>query len=499
VRSLSKRLIGNPSRSLQENSDATANDSRSGRDDTASEEISERTAKSIEDIQALIFELRVNVITVGTKRIRQEFCYGRRRSPASSCLRLLQEFGLLARSLSKGAVTMRYSTVTLLTLLLLVRASVVFAAADVLDCQHRSLADAVKNGKQKNQTINFTGTCAGPIVIDSDGLTLNGVGMAVIDGDGEDAVSIAGAANVSLSNFEVRNGRNGIAAVNGAHFTMSEVNSHDNTVFGITLQTSSSAVLSNVTTTDNGLHGLDLQTGSSATLRDSFTTSNNRVFGINTNGSSITFARATVSATNNALGIQIATSANAFINDSATTINVTNNLSTGLTIVSGAHMVSFGGTINASGNPANGVSVNSKGGLDLDAGSTLNSFNNGNGVQVQQNSVMTVFNTPQFSGVPGFSTVNAHNNAGIGVRVLSGSVLSLTNQARVISTQNGRGLVADNGAGVTLVNSTITGNTLTDILLTFGSRADLQTLTFGTYACDDTVLVRGSSSISCPH
>jgi hypothetical protein len=277
------------------------------------------------------------------------------------------------------------------------------------------------------------------------------------------------------------------------------VSSTDNAVFGITVQSSSSAVLSNVTTSHNGVNGLDLQTGSSATLTDSFTTSNNRVFGINTNGSSITFAKATVSASNNALGIQIATSANAFINDSATTINVTNNLSTGLTIVSGAHMVSFGGTINASGNPANGVSVNSKGGLDLDAGSTLNSFNNGNGLQVQQNSVMTVFNTPQFSGVPGFSTVNAHDNTGIGVRVLTGSVLSLTNQARVISRQNSRGLVGDNGAGVTLVNSTITGNTLPDITLTFGTRADLQTLTFVTYTCDGTVLVRGTSGIVCPH
>jgi hypothetical protein len=52
-------------------------------------------------------------------------------------------------------------------------------------------------------------------------------------------------------------------------------------------------------------------------------------------------------------------------------INANDNLATGLTIVSGAHMVSFGGTINASGNPAVAVSVNSKAGLDLDAGLTL--------------------------------------------------------------------------------------------------------------------------------
>ena len=82
-------------------------------------------------------------------------------------------------------------------------------------------------------------------------------------------------------------------------------------------------------------------------------------------------------ANGNALGIQIATNANAFINDSASVINAEDNLSTGLTVVSGAHMFSFGGTINASGNPVNGVSVNSRGGLDLDAASTLNSFDNG--------------------------------------------------------------------------------------------------------------------------
>ena len=163
----------------------------------------------------------------------------------------------------------------------------------------------------------------------------------------------------------------------------------------------------------------------------------NRVFGLNVNGSSITFVDAIVTASQNALGVQIATNANAFINDADTVINAINNLATGLTVVSGAHMVSFGGTINASGNPVAGVSVNSKAGLDLDAASQLNSFNNGDGLLVQHDSTMTVFNTPQFSGMPGFSTINAHHNTRSGVRVLTASTLTLVNQARVISTQNG--------------------------------------------------------------
>ena len=157
-------------------------------------------------------------------------------------------------------------------------------------------------------------------------------------------------------------------------------------------------------------------------------------------------------------------------------------------------------SINATGNPAVGVSINSKAGLDLDAAFTLNTSNNGDGLLVQQNSVMTVFNTPQFSGAQGFSTVNANNNTRTGVRVLTDAVLTLVNQARIISNHNGTtGFVADNGSGVTLVNSTVSGNTAVDIQLTFGASADVRTTTFGTYTCDATVLVRGNSTIVCPH
>ena len=127
--------------------------------------------------------------------------------------------------------------------------------------------------------------------------------------------------------------------VNGAHFSLTDVNVDDNRVFGISVQTGSSAVLSEVTTGQNGLHGLDIQTGSAATVIGTLTSAGNRVFGINVNGSSFTLSKATVTATGNALGIQIATSANAFINDADSVINAIDNLSTGLTVVSGAHLV----------------------------------------------------------------------------------------------------------------------------------------------------------------
>jgi hypothetical protein len=393
---------------------------------------------------------------------------------------------------------MRYPTVMLLSSCLLAGTTTSAAADPVLDCSRRSLANAVERAHERNREITFTGTCQGPIVIQLDGLELRGVGNAVIEGGSNDAVTVAGASGVVLTGIEIRNSRNGIVGVNGAHLSLSDLNVHDNTGFGISLQTGSSAVLSGVTIADNLVHGLDLQTGSAATVTGALTVTGSRVFGINVNGSSFTLSEATVTASGNTLGIQIATGANAFINDRMSVINVTDNLSTGLTIVSGAHMVSFGGTINATGNPAVGVSINSKAGLDLDAASVLNSTNNGTGVLIQHESVMTVFNTTQFSQVPGNSTVNARNNTGNGVRVLTGSLLQLTNQAQVNSTQNGAaGLVADNGAGLTIVNSTFTGNVV-DLQLTFGTRADVGTTTFATYACDSTVLVRGGL-LSCPH
>ena len=103
----------------------------------------------------------------------------------------------------------------------------------------------------------------GPVVISTDGITLQGVGNAVIDGGGAaDAVTIAGSSRVSLERLEVRNGVNGIVAVNGAHVSLTTVNVHQNAVFGISIQTGSSAVLTDVTSSQNGLHGLDVQTGS---------------------------------------------------------------------------------------------------------------------------------------------------------------------------------------------------------------------------------------------
>jgi hypothetical protein len=370
---------------------------------------------------------------------------------------------------------------------------------ELLDCSKSSLAKEVENARS-GDVIAFTGVCTGPVTLSTDNVTISGRGQAVIDGNGRDALVVAGAHGVTLVNFDIRNGMNGILGQNGAHIAIDRVTSRLNNASGISLQTSSSAIITRTAVRENRLHGLDLQTGSSAVISGTFRSSANRVFGINVNGSSLTFSEASVEVSANALGIQIATAGNAFISDSETVLEVVNNIATGLTVVSGAHMVSFGGRITATGNGAFGVSVNSKAGLDLDAGAVVNASNNrGGGVALQQNSVMTVFNNPQFSGAPGFSTINATSNGGNGIAVLTDSRLTLVNQARINSTSNGAiGLLADNGAAITIRNTALTGNTGGDLQMSFGARADVQTdVTIGRVSCDATVLLRGAS-FTCP-
>ena len=367
-----------------------------------------------------------------------------------------------------------------------------------LDCNRgASLTRALEHAKP-GETIVFTGNCNGPISITQDGLGLQGQGTAVIDGQKQTAVTIRGAQNVSLSNLEVRNGINGILADAQAQVKLTNVTIEDNAVIGILLQNNSGAVFKDVKTRNNGVHGLDAENTSTVTVNGAFSAETNGVFGININaGSSFTLNNAQVTAQKNLLGIQLGTGASAFLGDPASSITAANNVSTGLTVVSGSQLVSFGGKINATGNGRHGVSVNSKAGLDLDAASVLESANNdGNGVQLAESSVMTLFNTTAFSGQPGSTTLKTHDNGANGIAVLLGSNLTSVNQVALFSQNNaGTGVLADNGNAITLLNATVTGNT-PDIALTFGARSDIRKSTVGTVVCDPNILSRGD--VTCP-
>jgi len=232
------------------------------------------------------------------------------------------------------------------------------------------------------------------------------------------------------------------------------------------------------------------------------------VFGINiNNGSSLTLTAAHLTVTQNTLGIQLGTNASGFL-DGQSTLLANENFSDGITIVSGSHVVDFGGTIQTISNAIHGISLNSKAGLDLDAGSQVTSAANlGDGVHLEQESELTVFNNPNFSGNPNATALTVEENQSNGINVLTGSRVLDDNYAAIFAQQNSvAGIAVDDGGSVSFgqtipvsgVNSIIAMNGR-DIQLTFGSRFTyIANDSFISVTCDATVLVRGPSAITCP-
>jgi Periplasmic copper-binding protein (NosD) len=379
-----------------------------------------------------------------------------------------------------------------------------------VDCSRGQSLQSALRFASPGSTIIVKGTCDGAFTITTDGLRLDGRATAILNGGGKDVITINGAHQVVLTGLTITGGGNGVVE-NAAQATLLNDVVKQNAVTGIVAQSSSSVTVSGGSTSQNGLHGIDVEASSSLNVTGAYSSTGNAVLGIFVNnGSSITLTAATLTVNSNALGVQVGTNASGFL-DGLSTLNSSNNVTVGLTMVSGAHMADFGGTIIANGNGINGISLNSKAGLDLDAASQVQASNNStDGVHLEQLSVMTVFNTPQFSDTNGTTTLTAQGNQGDGINELTNSEMLVDNFAALQVTGNTHaGLSLDDGSSLTFgqsfppvpsdVQSKVTGNH-PDLSLTFGSRiTTFANDTIGTFTCDGTALVRGPVSITCPH
>lgn len=377
-----------------------------------------------------------------------------------------------------------------------------------VNCARQSLA-TIAAYALPNTIINVRGTCAGPIGITTDGLQLNGGGTASINGGGKDAVTITGAKRVTLSGLTITGGNNGIVAQTGAQVTLQNDTVSANALSGITALANSSITVTGGSSQGNAVHGLDIEATSALVVTGSYSISGNGVFGINVNnGSSITLTSASLSVTENTLGIQLGTNASGFL-DGQSTLVASQNFSDGITIVSGSHVVDFGGVIQTISNAIHGISLNSKAGLDLDAGSQVTSTNNGSdGVHLEESSELTVFNNPNFSGNPNSTRLTADQNGNDGIDLLTGSRLLDDNYAAVNARKNViAGIAADDGSSISFgqtipvsgVLSNITQNA-SDVSLTFGSHLTyIGNDVFSHLTCDATSLVRGPGAFTCPN
>ncbi len=371
-------------------------------------------------------------------------------------------------------------------------------AAPTAECDKgKTLAKALEQAKP-GETIEIQGICREAVTIITDGVTLVGSGNASIDGGGKTAVTVNGVQRVVLQNLTIQNGHLGLLATAGASLTLRNTTVQNNANSGVRLEGKSSLEISDGTIQGNKFNGLEVDRASEVKVSGRFLSQNNQVFGVAlNNASSATFVQATATMQNNTLGMQIGANSSTFIVDAATTVTTSNNLATGLTVVSGSTLFVFEGKVVAENNRFNhGVSANSNSNIDLDRGGTIIARSNGqDGVQLED-SLLNLFNMP---GLPG-SKVEASGNRRHGLSAFLQSRIDLSGDSVAISQGNGNtGALIDNDSFLRLVNSNLTGNTGRDVVLSFGSQADLNNSnTIGTVSCDDTVLIRGNAGLTCP-
>jgi hypothetical protein len=389
-----------------------------------------------------------------------------------------------------------YTRVWVLLLVVLLQERLpVLADSLRVDCdQGHSLARALAKAKPR-ETIMVRGTCQEAVTITTDRLTLDGGGTAIIDGGGTaNTVTVDSARGVAFTGFTVRHGVTGIVVQGAASLVLRHTTVQGNTT-GIRVDGHSSLEMRNCTTQENEVNGLEVNRASEVQITEHFRSRHNGVFGIIlNNNSSLLFTAATAEVSDNILGIQIGINSSASIADAATMVTTNNNLTTGLTVVSGSTLFVFEGKIVSQGNTLNhGVSANSRSNIDLDRGGSITVRNNGqDGIQLED-SLLNLFNMPGLRG----STVVATNNSRHGLSAFVGSKIDLSGDSVITSRNNSHtGLFADNGGSVRIINSDIRENA-TDVALSFGVRADLTANTIGTIVCDATVLIRGDTGTVC--
>ena len=148
-----------------------------------------------------------------------------------------------------------------------------FAGKKSVDCgKGQSLNSAVQQASP-GDTITFAGVCKENVTVLTSGITLAGDSNAAIQSpsSSQDALVINGAQRVTLTNFTVQNGANGIHAQCVAGIILQNITAQNNAVTGIFVAGDSSASISNSVALNNGVDGVDAEDSSSLIFTGSFT------------------------------------------------------------------------------------------------------------------------------------------------------------------------------------------------------------------------------------
>ena len=351
-----------------------------------------------------------------------------------------------------------------------------------VDCSSETIADAMSQA-QPGDTIAITGTCNETVMVDKDGITLDGGGTAIIDGSGAEApvIAVYGHQNVVIKGLTVRNGQYGVLADRGAAVWLEDVTARDNGS-GISIQGNSSATFAGaIMSNDNDIDtGIEVRQSSIAAVDVTLVqASRNAVSGISLHrGAQMLLADASkveVIGNGGFTGILCYLDCSLSIvatRGVATSLQVTNN-GAGIWISNGAQVVLEGVDLAATGNTGHGLFVGGASGIETYGGFTY------------ADSVVPT------------GTVVFNNNGGNGVSLSRNSHAVFSDGGVTISNNGGDGISGWNGVDVDLNNATITGNAGEDIVMSLGSRLGWGgDTTVGTVACYDSVLTYNDAA--CP-
>jgi hypothetical protein len=328
---------------------------------------------------------------------------------------------------------------------------------------------------RENDTIRFSGICYESVVVITDKLSIEGYNGATIDGSqtsSEAVLLVDGARNLSLSGFTVQNGSDqGILFTHQAQGKLSNIKAQNNATEGLSVDRSHLDI-ENLVLDNNSGGGMDAYTGSTVVAKGTLSAQGNGGDGLVANGLTFFELRgATVMASGNAgSGVSIINDSRlqifSFPEAQGSSITADNNGFAGIGIL-GARLGVVGSQYFGSG--ANVISAS----------------NNIIGFFAPAGAILSPHATAKFVA----------SNNGVGLLLEDGASALIVGGLNL--TQNGAGISANGAGTLTLVsvppNPSTVDNNAADLDLGFGTRATIDGVAHTTLYCDGTALVRGAT------
>jgi hypothetical protein len=347
-----------------------------------------------------------------------------------------------------------------------------------VDCGSRDTISGALASADPGDTLRISGVCSEKVIIRTDGITLAGVGGAVIQGGAapqgvelDGLITIDGARDVVIRNLTIQRSRaEGIFATRGAAFTIESVIVQDNGGAGV--RSASSVIDVTGCTSRRNSAGFDLFNGTQVTFRGNIVANDNQEVGIFLGGASTFEVRgARIEANNNNGGV----------------------------VAVGGSQISFwffegpvtrGGSITTSGNRVGGIRLVDSGMEIFSSGVTITATGNPSGL-ILNGGVVSI-------GPPAQGSRIVLENNGVGLEMQGRSIAVMIGGLNVRSNTTG-GILADDSSLILVSippNPSVVSSNALDLDARFGSRLTVNGVSFATKKCEPSVLARGVPA--CP-